>query len=256
MSPRLLREEELWFAWKIVPLRYTKQLKFRSREFESVVICLKNRTFAVYKTTYKGSYEFKSRFYLLEKSYLCGIQNNWHVPSSIIKGVVICLKNRTFAVYKTTRGCNGEDGHMLWFAWKIVPLRYTKQQRLDFLDCLLCCDLLEKSYLCGIQNNGSATQYHRPCGCDLLEKSYLCGIQNNNGRVGAIQRGVVICLKNRTFAVYKTTSGMIISVAKVLWFAWKIVPLRYTKQLEGCRCAVSLCCDLLEKSYLCGIQNN
>ena len=42
-------------------------------------------------------------------------------------------------------------------------------------------------------------------GCDLLEKSYLCGIQNNMITFAKQGKVVVICLKNRTFAVYKTT---------------------------------------------------
>ncbi len=42
-------------------------------------------------------------------------------------------------------------------------------------------------------------------GCDLLEKSYLCGINNN--RIGVIRREelVVICLKSLTFVVSITT---------------------------------------------------
>ena len=41
--------------------------------------------------------------------------------------------------------------------------------------------------------------------CDLLEKSYFCSIANNVGRVFNITSFVVICLKNRTFAVSQTT---------------------------------------------------
>ena len=44
-------------------------------------------------------------------------------------------------------------------------------------------------------------------GCDLLEKSYLCGIQNNFSYAISRVIIVVICLKNRTFAVYKTTGS-------------------------------------------------
>ena len=42
-------------------------------------------------------------------------------------------------------------------------------------------------------------------GCDLLEKSYFCCIANNY--LGRENEGhaVVICLKNRTFAVLQTT---------------------------------------------------
>ena len=42
-------------------------------------------------------------------------------------------------------------------------------------------------------------------GCDLLEKSYLCGINNNEEGVDATTEFVVICLKNRTFVVLTTT---------------------------------------------------
>ena len=42
-------------------------------------------------------------------------------------------------------------------------------------------------------------------GCDLLEKSYLCGI-NNNLRFATSERvSVVICLKSLTFVVSITT---------------------------------------------------
>ena len=67
-------------------------------------------------------------------------------------------------------------------------------------------------------------------GCDLLEKSYLCGISNNHnpGTPSAIP--VVICLKSLTFVVSVTTFSL-------FW-------IRRPR------------CDLLEKSYLCGISNN
>ena len=170
----------MWFAWKIVPLRYTKQL--------DVYFCL--------------CYQCCD---LLEKSYLCGIQNNFLVIKCYIIFVVICLKNRTFAVYKTTPPRNSTNPLVLWFAWKIVPLRYTKQH--------------------------VHYQHSHRCRCDLLEKSYLCGIQNNSSERNKARHPVVICLKNRTFAVYKTTTNTSACSKGELWFAWKIVPLRYTKQL-------------------------
>ena len=143
----------MWFAWKIVPLRYTKQPLY-------VILC------------HCCSCD------LLEKSYLCGIQNNLSCADWLDLPVVICLKNRTFAVYKTT-------------------VTYLSRWNPS-------CDLLEKSYLCGIQNNRTLKVYIPTISCDLLEKSYLCGIQNNND------------FTNR--------------YSVMLWFAWKIVPLRYTKQ--------------------------
>ena len=64
---------------------------------------------------------------LLENSYLCGISNNIDLRTINTNAVVICLKIRTFVVSATTQTTSG--------------------------DIMLCCDLLENSYLCGISNN-------------------------------------------------------------------------------------------------------
>ena len=42
-------------------------------------------------------------------------------------------------------------------------------------------------------------------GCDLLEKSYLCGINNNGASEKPAKKVVVICLKSLTFVVSITT---------------------------------------------------
>ena len=42
--------------------------------------------------------------------------------------------------------------------------------------------------------------------CDLLEKSYLCGINNNFCLRNYLQTWVVICLKSLTFVVSITTN--------------------------------------------------
>ena len=42
--------------------------------------------------------------------------------------------------------------------------------------------------------------------CDLLEKSYFCSIANNLLTSSTDFNKVVICLKNRTFAVSQTTA--------------------------------------------------
>ena len=166
---------------------------------------------------------------LLENSYLCGISNN-----------CFSLSNCTFG---------------LWFAWKFVPLWYQQQQELKDIAINFRCDLLENSYLCGISNNAIRSCWtcirlwfawkfvplwyqqqlitKRPliqvC-CDLLENSYLCGISNN---------------------LYFYTSKM-----KLLWFAWKFVPLWYQQQPRFFAALLDSSCDLLENSYLCGISNN
>ena len=97
----------------------------------------------------------KLRCDLLEKSYLCGINNNNDIFITTLKAVVICLKSLTFVVSITTQ-----------------------------LNCL--------------------TVVHS---CDLLEKSYLCGINNNPLTDKRFEMPVVICLKSLTFVVSITTYG-------------------------------------------------
>ena len=195
--------------------------------------------------------------------------------------VVICLKNRTFAVSQTTAVLYSEYRGWLWFAWKIVLLQYRKQLLGNQIGKSLSCDLLEKSYFCSIANNcpsfwlktcvvviclknrtfavsqtTKTKKYEHLPRCDLLEKSYFCSIANNVPRGKREEFIVVICLKNRTFAVSQTTLLMGFLYKVWLWFAWKIVLLQYRKQ--QCRKCNRFDegCDLLEKSYFCSIANN
>ena len=144
----------MWFAWTIVLVQYRKQLS--SISIINHIGCD-----------------------LLEKSYFCSIANNFNKYFHNEQNVVICLKNRTFAVSQTTCYKVDREEILLWFAWKIVLLQYRKQQ--------LC-----------------AVTYRCAC-CDLLEKSYFCSIANNNKSMPSVLLAVVICLKNRTFAVSQTT---------------------------------------------------
>ena len=91
-----------------------------------VVICLKNRTFAVSQTSPLNIEFITLSCDLLEKSYFCSITNIADLFNSLRCFVVICLKNRTFAVSQTS------------------PLYLS----LPFFGC----DLLEKSYFCSITN--------------------------------------------------------------------------------------------------------
>ena len=51
-------------------------------------------------------------------------------------------------------------------------------------------------------------------GCDLLEKSYFCSIANNLESIKFVEEEVVICLKNRTFAVSQTTQvGLLMPIS-------------------------------------------
>ena len=203
-APASRPKKLLWFAWKIVPLWYQQQLikvatlvvtgcdlleksylcginnngLGRNVKANRVVICLKNRTFVVSTTTLIWAGKGTCCCDLLEKSYLCGINNNLMMKNLKIRLVVICLKNRTFVVSTTTQPPSPSNILSLWFAWKIVPLWYQQQPK---------------------------------------STPYLWTL-------------VVICLKNRTFVVSTTTRVSFQSPSPLLWFAWKIVPLWYQQQ--------------------------
>ena len=194
--------------------------------------------------------------------------------------VVICLKNRTFAVSQTSLIQYRPQLWQLWFAWKIVLLQYHKHPTHTDAGHRARCDLLEKSYFCSITNIKTKKiyitsmlwfawkivllQYHkhlrsskctpRIC-CDLLEKSYFCSITNIITFLRFILIVVVICLKNRTFAVSQTSLRQKIIIVKPLWFAWKIVLLQYHKHQPYQDSQHQRSCDLLEKSYFCSITN-
>ena len=69
---------------------------------QQVVICLKSLTFVVSITTKEIEGVSKTCCDLLEKSYLCGINNNFPYSKQIKYLVVICLKSLTFVVSITT----------------------------------------------------------------------------------------------------------------------------------------------------------
>ena len=143
----------MWFAWKFLSLWYQTQQK--------VPTILKDLSCD-----------------LLENFYLCGIKHNrsYLVCLSIL--VVICLKISIFVVSNTTCVLLFSYLLLLWFAWKFLSLWYQTQRliecknREDVVICLkisifvvsnttyqgglwllLCCDLLENFYLCGIKHN-------------------------------------------------------------------------------------------------------
>ena len=117
-----------------------------------VVICLKNRTFAVSQTSCQQWQPFSVCCDLLEKSYFCSITNIRFGYAQVSFCVVICLKNRTFAVSQTSELAREVRRAALWFAWKIVLLQYHKHQGNHYHLETTRCDLLEKSYFCSITN--------------------------------------------------------------------------------------------------------
>ena len=66
--------------------------------------------------------------------------------------------------------------------------------------------------------------------CDLLRKLYLCGVNYNNIQRFIKMKLVVICLKSCIFVVSITTL-----ISDVV---------------------LAICCDLLKKLYLCGVNYN
>ena len=136
----------------------------RTKTVICVVICLKSLTFVVSITTLRYFHALAVCCDLLEKSYLCGINNNLERKQQHKAHVVICLKSLTFVVSITT------------------PLSINTPD--------ISCDLLEKSYLCGINNNGKDEDTRTPA--------------------------VVICLKSLTFVVSITTCLMIMYCLRLL----------------------------------------
>ena len=299
---------ELWFAWKIVLLLYCKQQRGKAANMawrcdlleKSYFCCIANNIPTV-RATSGASCDLLEKSYfcciannrrwalpnvalscdLLEKSYFCCIANNTTDICCGRRYVVICLKNRTFAVLQTTIAQICVKWNMLWFAWKIVLLLYCKQQFLpERLKALVVICLknrtfavLQTTYLAEITCIGrlwfawkivlllyckqlTKRTIRQACRCDLLEKSYFCCIANNNTQLIIWTSIVVICLKNRTFAVLQTTSTPPWRWPRQLWFAWKIVLLLYCKQLLLFSERLLTGCDLLEKSYFCCIANN
>ena len=149
-----VKQVELWFAWKFVPLWYQQQLPPISH------------------------YRYKCCD-LLENSYLCGISNNCSKGKLIKALVVICLKIRTFVVSATT-----------------ISLK---------LYSVLCCDLLENSYLCGISNNLN-TYWRIIFMLWFAWKFVPLWYQQQREERLRLSLSVVICLKIRTFVVSATTT--------------------------------------------------
>ena len=132
-----------------------------------VVICLKSCIFVVSITTSFPQRTLSASCDLLKKLYLCGVNYNPTTAIHFQTIVVICLKSCIFVVSITTK-----------------PLCFTPS---------LCCDLLKKLYLCGVNYN---------------QKSYYC-----------LYPPVVICLKSCIFVVSITTESHVISNSPALWFA-------------------------------------
>ena len=97
----VVRHHALWFAFKIVSLKYRKHRNPFSRGFT---------------------------------------------------GVVICFQNCIFEISETPKAFKVSDFYLLWFAFKIVSLKYRKHLALPKVGCLSGCDLLSKLYLWNIGN--------------------------------------------------------------------------------------------------------
>ena len=83
----------------------------------------------------------------------------------------------------------------------------------------------------------------------LWYQTQLCNLRNRSP-------SVVICLKISIFVVSNTTSIRKSISIIWLWFAWKFLSLWYQTQPSTKNIWQTLCCDLLENFYLCGIKHN
>ena len=143
----------------------------------------------------------------------------------------------------------------LWFAWKFVPLWYQQQLHLIQREhrlvviCLKIRTFVVSATTWSLRNAMRTWLW-------FAWKFVPLWYQQQQRLNQFLAARVVICLKIRTFVVSATTKLRFSLSKKMLWFAWKFVPLWYQQQLykNYVRCASG--CDLLENSYLCGISNN
>ena len=170
--------------------------------------------------------------------------------------VVICLKISIFVVSNTTANRLQYTSNPLWFAWKFLSLWYQtqhkKQDGTEVPELWFAWKFLSLWY----QTQPPDTKARAFTCCDLLENFYLCGIKHNNHRNTYHYHQVVICLKISIFVVSNTTLHCSFLLPYQLWFAWKFLSLWYQTQPEVRIPGRSLCCDLLENFYLCGIKHN
>ena len=117
----------LWFAFKIVSLKYRKQLVETLAALEPVVICFQNCIFEISKTvpTKKGYYKSLLWFAFKIVSLKYRKQSTLYTRQGC--PVVICFQNCIFEISKTVERIKIGLTHMLWFAFKIVSLKYRKQ---------------------------------------------------------------------------------------------------------------------------------
>ena len=143
---------------------------------------------------------------------------------------MICFQICTFEPLETTKAPNTSQHIQLWFAFKFVPLNHWKQHWCRF------CVVSES--------------------CDLLSNLYLWTIGNNFENIVLRTMRVVICFQICTFEPLETTAKFFQPFYRMLWFAFKFVPLNHWKQPVFRRTSFVPSCDLLSNLYLWTIGNN
>ena len=194
----------LWFAWKYLSLWHQQQRLSSAAKLEQLWFAWK---------------------------YLSLWHQQQRRPAGYVPpAVVICLKISIFVASTTTLFCGIASTSSLWFAWKYLSLWHQQQPPIWCCVRMMCCDLLENIYLCGINNNDRGNISEHPL--------------------------VVICLKISIFVASTTTPLFHLSYPYWLWFAWKYLSLWHQQQQQDIALRWWICCDLLENIYLCGINNN
>ena len=125
----------------------------------------------------------------------------------------------------TPRRKSRKKSRQLWFAFKFVFLYWMIHQLSNGNSHWRCCDLLSNLYFC----IGWYTLY-------ASRRS---------------QTPVVICFQICIFVLGDTPTGLRISPAKALWFAFKFVFLYWVIHRNGIRKKLPKCCDLLSNLYFC-----
>ena len=168
------------------------------------MICLKICTFVVSKTTLSEWDNVRYPLWFAWKSVPLWYLKQPGLRIEFWLRVVICLKICTFVVSKTTPRESKSTHHMLWFAWKSVPLWYLKQPSsaiyatIQVVICLKICTFVVSKTTC----------YRVALNCQELWfawKSVPLWYLKQLILEREVWESVVICLKICTFVVSKTT---------------------------------------------------
>ena len=245
----------LWFAQNSLPLRWQRQReavfyikrvscdllkihylcgdKDNWRPYRCwvthVVICSKFITFAVTKTTHTIASNVCKWLWFAQNSLPLRWQRQPSVNVSFFRSVVICSKFITFAVTKTTFTSCQSWQRLLWFAQNSLPLRWQRQQELEIMVSVVCCDLLKIHYLCGDKDN-NILKLSMVQTVVICSKFITFAVTKTTVRYGTRSHGSCDLLKIHYLCGDKDNFKMKFIFGDLLWFAQNSLPLRWQRQ--------------------------